>query len=116
MASEQFISFAILFLCEDIYVVIINYLILVYLLSIVYANIFHETSLQQIHYWLHVAVVFGYVKFSFRPYFFLFYGLQIRRLYFKQIEIKIKSYFLGFFIAADEPKQKKMALFNFIRH
>ena len=28
---------------------------------------------------------------------FLFYGLQIRRLYFKQIEIKIKSNFLDFF-------------------
>ena len=39
-----------------------------------------------------------------RPDFFLFYGLQIRRLYFLQIEIKIKSYFLGFFIAADKPK------------
>ena len=30
---------------------------------------------------------------------FLFYGLKIRRLNFQQIEIKIKSYFLDFFIA-----------------
>ena len=29
---------------------------------------------------------------------FLFFGLQIRRLYFKQIEIRIKSYFLDFFL------------------
>ena len=28
---------------------------------------------------------------------FLFFGLQIRRLFFRQIEIKIKYYFLGFF-------------------
>ena len=42
---------------------------------------------------------------------FLFYGLQNRQLYFKQIEIKIKSYFLGFFIA-DRLKKGKTGTFH----
>ena len=47
---------------------------------------------------------------------FLFSGLQIRRLYFLQIEIKIKSYFVGFFYCRRLAKQEKMTLFNFIRN
>ena len=42
---------------------------------------------------------------------FLFYGLQIRRLYFKQIEIKIKSYFLGFFNCRQAKNGRKLSLF-----
>ena len=44
--------------------------------------------------------------------FFLFFDLQICRLHFKQIEIKIKFYILGFSIADSLKKGEKIGTFH----
>ena len=55
-----------------------------------------------------------FLFYVFKAILFLSFGLQIRQLYFKQIEIKMKSYFLGFFIAVFLKLQLSLLLFKLL--
>ena len=62
--------------------------------------------------WLRILFVYEERVISCKAILFLFFGLQIRQLYFKQIEMKMKSCFLGFFFIADRLKKGKIGTFH----